>query len=344
MKKTKFIAIGLLVIFCALFIFKSCSTERAGPKGNKTGSTTIQEITPPAFAVDSAVAFVKKQVAFGPRVPGTKPHQLCGDWLVAEMQKYGANVIEQKEQAMLYDGTPQKIRNIIAQFHPENPKRILLAAHWDTRPFADKDKNPSNEKKPIDGANDGGSGVAVLLEIARIIQLQKPDVGIDIAFWDLEDWGKPEFVKEENPEDYLSWCLGSQSWLKTPHKQPYNAMFGILLDMVGAPGATFNKEGISMLQAPDVINKVWKTAAKLGYGNYFTENETGEIIDDHLFMNRAGIRSIDIVDMRQKPDGGFNGYGFGDFHHTLNDNIEAIDPKTLEAVGRTLTHVIYNTR
>jgi len=344
-KKTRIIAVVLLIAFGALLVLRSCDfgsvpPEKPGPKPDQTKQIKVNV---PNFNSDSAMYFLTKQVEFGPRVPNTAAHKKCGDWLVSKFRQYTSNVIEQETVVIAWDGTPLKMRNIIAEINPDARKRIIIAAHWDTRPYADKDSDVSKQKKPIDGANDGASGVAVLMELARMIQASPIPVGIDLILFDAEDYGRPEYDSKETENDYLFWCLGSQYWSKNFHRPGYQASYGILLDMVGGKNARFNREGISMQVAPDVVDKVWNTAAQLGYGELFQEPQTGEIIDDHLFMNQAGIRTIDIIDMRPSTRSmGFGGYEFGATHHTHEDNLSNIDPATLQAVGHTLAHVLYH--
>lgn len=328
--------IGFFLVAC-----NSCS-EAPEQKNDQKSSTTTSAVSVPKFQADSAFSFVKKQVDFGPRVPGSAGHTKCGDWMVATLKSYGANVIEQKGSVVTFDGKTVPLRNIIAEFNPSVKKRLVLAAHWDTRPFGDKDPDESKWKKPIDGANDGGSGVGVLLEIGRLIQAQSPRVGIDMIFFDVEDYGTPEFVKNEDENSALTWCLGSQYWMRQPHKVGYIAEAGILLDMVGAKEATFNKEGKSLEAAPGMVGRLWSTAAKLGHGGYFRDETVQEIIDDHQFMIMAGVPTANIIDMRPEVKAmGFEGYSFGGFHHTHNDNMQMIDVSTLKAVGETVMGVIY---
>lgn len=297
-------------------------------------------IEAPHFNADSAYAFIQQQVDFGPRVPNSVEHKACGDFMVRKLKGYGAQVIEQEFEDNAYDGTKFYLRNIIASFNPEKTKRILLAAHWDTRPVADKDTFDLD--KPIDGANDGGSGVGVLLEIARIIS-QNPNinVGIDMIFFDGEDNGIPnnytgDLLPEYQNNSKSSWCLGSQYWSNNKHSPNYTAYYGILLDMVGAKGSTFYQEGISMQHAPSIVNKVWGIAHKSGYGNYFVNSPRGKITDDHTFVNEwAKIPMIDIIEYTP-------GSGFGTYHHTHSDNMEIIDKNLLNAVGQTVLNVIYN--
>jgi glutaminyl-peptide cyclotransferase len=346
-KRTRIIAIILLALFGSLFFFRSCEPGKDNrPKGGTPQRTEpAVKVSVPEFQRDSAMAFLRKQVEFGPRVPNSASHRKAGDWLAQKLRSYGANVIEQQAGVEAWDGTTLRMRNIIAEINPEARKRVVLAAHWDTRPYADKDPDAARQKMPIDGANDGASGVAVLLEIARLLQAQPVPFGVDLILFDAEDYGRPEWDGEDTGDDYLFWCLGSQYWEKNLHRPGYQAMFGILLDMVGGKDARFNREGISMQVAPDVVNKVWKTAADLGYAELFQEPVTGEIIDDHIFMNRAGVRTIDIIDMRPSTKAmGFGGYQFGSTHHTHADNLESIDPSVLEAVGKTVTHVLYHVK
>ncbi len=294
-----------------------------------------QEISVPSFSADSAYDFIQQQVDFGPRVPNTEAHRACGDWLIEKLTNFGAEVITQETTVQAWDGTPLQMRNIIAQFQPERRKRILLYAHWDTRPYADKDT--LNQNKPIDGANDGGSGVGVLLEVARHLGSTPPNVGVDIILFDAEDYGPPEWV-DDSSRDYTYWCLGSQYWSYNKHRENYRAKFGILLDMVGGKNAIFNKEGTSMALAPNIVNHVWGIAAELGYQDRFRDKVTPQTIDDNYFVNYiAGIPSANIVEYH--VDVLPMGYGF--FHHTHLDTMSIIDTTTLAVVGHVVLETVY---
>lgn len=329
---------SLLQILCVISITSliSCGPEK--PKQEEPTTTeaesTMQRIPVPAFSADSAYAFIQKQVDFGPRIPGTKAHADCAQWLEQKLKSYLPEVITQKGTATTFDQKKYEVKNIIGSFNPQIGKRVLLCAHWDTRPFADRDEG-GNLNKKLDGANDGASGVGVLLEIARQLSIAKPDIGVDIIFFDLEDYGRPE--ESTFPEMQDSWCLGAQYWARNLHKPDYYAEYGILLDMVGAKGAVFPKEGTSMYFAPTVVDRVWKRAGELGYGNYFINQQSNPITDDHLYVNQiANIPCINIIHYDpEKSD-------FFAHHHRVSDNMEQIDAKVLGVVGHTVLEVLFN--
>lgn len=306
--------------------------------------TTSQEkasgprVEVPGFNADSALEFVRKQIAFGPRVPNTEAHARCAAWLTAEFKRFTPEVIVQKGQVYAYDKTKLNFSNIIAVFNPEAQGRILLCAHWDSRPYADHDPDPANRRKPVEGANDGASGVGVLLEIARQLSLKSPQTGVDIVLFDVEDYGPHQETTVEHSNE--QWGLGSQYWSKNPHKPGYSAKYGILLDMVGAANATFLMEGISMEYASDIVNKVWSTASRIGYSTWFPFENGGYITDDHLFVNKiAGIPTIDIIHQDKNTSSGFYPYW-----HTVGDTFDKIDKFTLKAVGQTVLTVVFEER
>ena len=312
----------------------SCGSSKEN--SNRTEETETQTlIQAPAFNADSAYAYIDAQVKFGPRVPNSPAHKACGNYLASQLERFGAKVYNQYADLMAYNGAILKARNIIGAYKPDTKKRVMLCAHWDSRPYADQDDEKYHHT-PIDGANDGASGVGVLLEIARQIQLQAPAVGIDIVFFDAEDYGIPDFYKGPYKPD--TWCLGSQYWGRIPHISDYKARFGILLDMVGAKGTAFYYEGFSARTANNVMKKIWNTAERLGYGQYFIKQEGGEVTDDHVYVNRfRGIPCVDIIHYDIQGNTGFN-----PTWHTTDDTIENIDKATLQAVGQTVMEVIYN--
>lgn len=321
-----FTSLLLLLMIAAV----ACSNNSKKSADNNEDADTKSVVNAPQFNADSAYQYVKSQVDFGPRVPNTDAHKACGDYLAAKLEQYGAKVYNQNLSLSAYDGTLLKARNIIGAYKPEAKKRIALFSHWDSRPWADSDPDEKKHYTPILGANDGASGVGILLEIARQIQQQQPKLGIDIIFVDAEDYGTHTAYKGEHKEE--SWGLGSQAWARNPHVAGYNARFGILLDMVGGKDPEFRYERLSEQVASNVNRKVWKAAKKLGYDRFFVPKDGGEVTDDHTFINRyAKIPTIDIVP-----------YGFFEHWHTEKDNMDAISKETLEAVGQTVMQVIYN--
>jgi len=330
--KSSTIIIVISILF-SLFII-SCNTNE--PKKKERTVVPKKAVKVPEFNQDSAYSYVKEQVGFGPRVPNTKAHAECAAYLVKKFRSFGAQVGEQKFKSRSFDGKILNGINIIATYNPEAKKRVLLCAHWDSRPFADNDPDPKNHNKPIDGANDGASGVGVLMEIARQIQLQPIEIGIDIVLFDLEDYGQPHESDIPRVED--SWALGAQYWSKNPHIPGYRARYGILLDMVGAKDIVFTKEYFSMAYASGVVEKVWQHAANLGYDAVFQNIEAGSVMDDHVYVNKyAQIPTIDIIHHDNTTESSFFPYW-----HTLKDNMDAIEPNSLNIVGQVILDVIYH--
>ncbi len=330
------ILLSNFIILALFFLVVSCSSPTGQKSESQEKSAKMTTIPVPDFNADSAYEFIIKQLSFGPRVMNTSAHEKCGEYLTHKLQGYCQNVILQKGTVKAFDGTPLQFQNIIASWMPDSNNRILLCAHWDSRPFADHDPDPGNRRKPIDGANDGASGVGILLEIARQINLEQPAIGIDIILFDAEDYGPPQDQKQDMASNN-SWGLGSQYWSANPHKTKYFARYGILLDMVGASGATFLIEDISSRYANDIIQLVWKTADRLGYSRYFILENGAQINDDHVPINEiTNIPTIDIIHLDKSSKTGFFPYW-----HTTMDNLTVIDKSTVKAVGQTLTTVIY---
>ena len=303
----------------------ACPVTIAGP-----------QLVPPAFDAAQAYQFIEQQVSFGPRVPNTEAHRLCGAYLQEQLTAMGAQVCVQRFQAKTFDGQLLDLQNIIASFNPDCQRRVLLAAHWDTRPWADKD--PAKPHALMDGANDGASGVGVLLALAQALGQQPPaGVGVDMIFFDGEDYGPPHGTAHAG-SSAGSWCLGAQHWARHPHVPGYQAEYGVLLDMVGARDATFYREHHSMHYAAGVVKKIWQVARQLGHGRYFLpQRSQGHMLDDHVWVNQvARIPMVNIVDHGPGKHMIFKAY-----HHTRQDNMRLIDQQTLQAVGETLLHVIY---
>ena len=308
----------IMTALSAMICLASCNSNK------KVTADAAQDVAPVnvTFNADSAYAFCEAQCAFGPRTMNSEAHDKCGKWIEEKFRQYGMTVTTQQMTLDAYDGTPLKCTNIIASYKPELTTRILICAHWDTRPWADNDPDEANHRKPVMGANDGASGIAVMLEVARLIQQNDSlsNIGIDFVCFDAEDMGTPQWESVADSED--SWALGAQYWAKNPHKQGYEARFGILLDMVGGEGARFYREGVSKHFAPQIVDKVWAAAKAAGYGSMFPDSEGGMVTDDHLPINRnTGIPTVDII--AYYPD--CEQSSFGPTWHTVNDDMAHID-------------------
>ena len=348
--KSWFIGLFAGLILC-LYIGCTGTTSAKQDKTKKKDVPTkptcqINAILPEGLEAlgDSSYQYVQMQVDFGPRIPETEPHRLCGDQLIEWLSTYCDTVMVQQVQDTL-KAFPElqtdslvKGRNIWAQFNPDITKdRILLAAHWDTRPHADQDSTNTNNPNilPFDGADDGASGVGVLLEIARVLHHLGTDQGIDILFFDLEDYGANDpFTREEiNP-----YCVGSRIWSQRIAENGLSSQYsaGILLDMVGAGDAYFSKERHSTQYASHVLKEVWCLAKNLGYGKLFVDVSNYAVEDDHLYVNTiADIPMIDIINYRASAT-------FADHWHTEKDNMEIIDAKTLHAVRQVVLSYLFS--
>ena len=304
----------------------------------------------PQFAADSAYTYCQAQCDFGPRTMNSEAHDACRDWIVSEFQRHGCTVELQQADLKGYDGTMLRASNIIASYTPAalrgkaDAERILLCAHYDSRPWADNDPNPDNHHTPVMAANDGASGVAVMLEVARLLQIaDSAKVGVDFVCFDAEDYGTPQWYEGESQiED--PWALGAQYWSANPR---YNIdatgnaikpLYGVLLDMVGGEGAVFYEEGMSLQYARKWVNHVWNAASEAGYGQMFSSQQGGYITDDHVPVNTtAGIPCIDIIPYYPNCQQS----SFGPTWHTIDDNMTHISTATLEGVGQTLIQLIY---
>ncbi len=342
--KLKYIVvIGIIGVAVAwLFTLGPLGTPKTT---NVEDSEELEKTAPvgPVFNADSAFAFTKAQCDFGPRAMNTEGHEKCLHWIVSKFKQYGCKVELQKADLKAFDGTILKATNIMASHNPEATTRIMVCAHWDTRPWADNDPDSANHRKPILAANDAASGVAVMLELARLLSLptstgedgQRLAIGVDFVCFDAEDWGIPYW--SDVPDDGTSWALGS-NYFASNLPQGFAPRYGVLLDMVGGEGAKFYREGFSMQYAPEIVKKVWRAARQAGYGSYFPKSDGGMITDDHIPMNRiANIPCIDIIPYY--PDCARS--SFGPTWHTLDDNMEHIDKNTLKAVGQTMVQVLY---
>lgn len=315
-----------------------CSCSKSSTSSSDAGTaqpTTAQAASLPQFCADSAMLYVKQQLDFGPRVPGTEAQQQCGSWLESELVRHGASVKVQRTEATSYDGKKLPVINIVGSYNPDAKMRVLLISHWDCRHVADNDPDPAKRQQPVDGANDGASGVGVLLEVARLASQKQPLMGIDIFLTDVEDYGAPDDWKGSHDEKW--WGMGTQLWCKQAVQEGYRAQYGILLDMVGAPDATFYREYYSDRYASTYVDQIWRTAANLGYKNLFINQRGGGITDDHVFVNQIlGLPTVDIIDTRMDNDGTFYPYW-----HTTGDTLDKLSTETMQKVGNLLVKLLW---
>ena len=309
------------------------------PKKTQDESPAVVKIQ---FNADSAYQFCQQQCDFGPRVMNSEAHERCAQWIAQKFQQYGYEVTLQKADLKGYDGTILKSTNIIATAplkDSEDKTRLLLCAHWDSRPWADNDPDSANWHKPVMAANDGASGVGVMLELARLLQTHDSlNVAVDFVCFDAEDWGAPQWT---NKNDADSWALGAQHWAASFNAQSStpNYQYAILLDMVGGQGAKFYHEAFSLDHARPIVEKVWQAAAAAGYGSFFPSQTGGYVTDDHVPVNEvAHIPCIDIIN--HYPDCPQS--SFGPTWHTINDDMPHLDKNTLQAVGQTLVQVLFS--
>lgn len=322
----KYIFLSFLIVAT---LFSSC-------KSNKQVEEVLNPVGP-AFIADSAMAYCQAQCDFGPRTMNSKAHDLCEEWIVNKFKGFGLEVETQKADLTGWDGTKLHSTNIIAHFNPQAERRILICAHWDSRPWADNDPDSANWHKPVLAANDGASGVGVMLEVARLLQNDTTlAIGVDLVCFDAEDYGTPQWA-EKNEDSENTWALGAQYWAKKLPEN-YKPQFGILLDMVGGQGAKIYQEQNSIRYAASIVDKVWSAARHAGFSSVFANEVGGGVTDDHIPVNEAGIPTVDIIpfypDCRQSS--------FGPTWHTINDDMEHLDINTLKAVGQTLIQVIYS--
>ena len=341
------------VIGVSLLHLFTSSLLNCGNTKSSSANEAAQQPVGPTFVADSAYLFCEQQCQFGPRTMNSAAHDQCEQWIIQKFQQYGLTVTTQKATLKGYDGTPLQSTNIIASYRPELTDRILLCAHWDCRPWADNDPDEANWHKPVLAANDAATGVAVMLEIARLISSVEAakstaaadsslstihsSLGIDFLCFDAEDYGFPQWETIDDPGN--TWALGSKYWAENPHTAGYKARYGILLDMVGGQGAQFYQEIMSKHYAKHIVDKVWQAAAVVGFGSSFPTAEGGGITDDHIPVNTvANIPCIDIIPYYPTCEQS----SFGPTWHTLNDDMAHLDKNTLRAVGQTIIQVLFS--
>lgn len=313
-----------------MLVLAGCKHKQETPAASQAIDYT--QVAIPDFSADSAYHYVEAQLAFGNRIPGSRSWQQCADWLATQMQRWCDTVVVQDFKATLWDNTIVPGKNIIASLNPAADRRVLLAAHWDSRSWADHDPNDNLHHSPVPGANDGASGVATLMEMARVMRQMPPSVGVDFIFFDVEDQGAPSW-SEVYDED--TWCKGSQYWAQHRHVPYYTAVYGVLFDMVGTLQPRFTKEQVSRSFAPGLTSKLWNAAAALGHGNVFVNQDTDPILDDHYYVNRlAGIPMVDIVQNSGTTS-------FFEHWHTTTDDLAAISGESLRLVATVTMKTLY---
>jgi Zn-dependent M28 family amino/carboxypeptidase len=288
-----------LTVATVLLVIVSCRGKE--PKAGK-------------FDGESALRYAKAQVDFGPRIPGTPSAQRAGDWIVAEMKKRADTVIVQTWTHVTQDGRELPMRNIVARFNPSATDRILYVTHWDTRPVSDGSENLGERQLPVPGANDGASGVGLFIALGDALKKNPAATGVDLLFVDGEDYG----AFDEKGADVL---IGSTWFSKHPPDSAYKPIFGVLWDMIGDPDLAIKKEGYSVQQAPEVVDRVWSKAAELGHDRVFLPVEQGAVTDDHVPLLQSGLRVIDVIDLDYP------------YHHRPTDTIDKISARSLSIVG-----------
>lgn len=342
-RKLVHMASPVMLVFCLLLVVTSCGTTQKGQSEQQAVSIE--------FSGDSAYAFCAAQCQFGPRIMNSEAHEQCGQWIAQQFRQYGYDVQLQKADLRGYDGTVLHSTNIIASAPGSadgdsaavSQPRILICAHWDSRPWADNDPDEQNWHTPVMAANDGASGVGVMLELARLLQQHdSARVDVDFVCFDAEDWGMPQWA---DGSDSDSWALGAQHWAANYASVSQGGTAGaayqyaILLDMVGGQGAKFYREYYSMQYARSVVDRVWQAASAAGYGTMFPQKDGGGVTDDHIPLNEtAHIPTVDIIS--HYPD--CQQSSFGPTWHTISDDMQHIDKTTLQAVGQTLVQLIYS--
>lgn len=281
----------------------------AGCQARAGGGTTGG---PVEFDGRTAFGYVERQMAFGPRIPNTPGHRQMGDWLLAELRARADTVIVQEIRHVTRRGDALRLRNFFARFRPQATERVLFVAHWDTRPMAEKSENLGQQRMPVPGANDGASGVALLLGVADALKAKAPTIGVDLLFVDGEDYG--DF------SDSTETLIGSRYF--AAHLPPgYTTLFAVVFDMVGDKDLHIPQEGHSAANAPEVVKRVWQTAEQLGYGRVFVPIVGQSLTDDHVPLQQAGLRAIDVID-----------FDFP-YHHTTEDTLDKVSAESLQIVG-----------
>ncbi len=304
-------------ITLALSLVAACGgADAAGRAAAEVSAAAV----PGGFDGAAAIGYVKTQVEFGPRIPGTAAHRAAGDWILAQLRSRADTVLVQSWTHTTADGKKLPMRNFLARFRPAEARRVLYLAHWDSRPRADRSSDPVDIARGVPGANDGGSGVAILLGVADELKKAGPSVGVDLLFTDGEDWGS-----FDTNTDVL---IGARYFAEHLPEAGYAPLFGVLWDMVGDASPRFEQESHSIRAAPEVVQRVWSTAQRMGHGAAFSNREYGPITDDHMPLIEKGLRVIDVIDLDFE------------WHHTVNDTLDKVSQRTLQLVGDVALRVL----
>lgn len=286
------------------------------------GGSAASDAPYPRFDGAAAYELVQRQVAFGPRVPGTEGHRAMAAWVEGYLRQRADTVIVQRFTHVSVDGESLPMVNFLARFRPSS-RPVLLLAHWDTRPRADAAYESADRDKPVPGANDGASGTAVLLELANVLAQTPPPRAVDILLVDGEDYGDFAVGKDV--------FVGSR-YFAANLPQGYRAEYGVLLDMVGDRDLNIYVEGNSNRLAPEVVDRVWNIARRLGFNDIFHRETRHTVNDDHIPLNDAGIPTIDVIDFDYA------------YWHTPEDTPDKVTASSLGAVGTVMTRLIYRGR
>jgi glutaminyl-peptide cyclotransferase len=290
-------------LLLALIVMLGCQARAGGSKGGGGASE---------FNGPTAFTYVERQMAFGPRIPNKPGHTQTGDWLLAELRARADTVIVQEIRHVIRRGDTLRLRNFFARFRPQATERVLFMAHWDTRPMADRSENLGQQRMPVPGANDGASGVAVLLGVADALKARAPTGGVDLLFVDGEDYG--DFA---DTNDVL---IGSR-WFAAHQPAGYQPLFAVLFDMVGDKDLQIYQEGNTVAFAPEVVQRVWRVAAERGHERQFVPSVRHTLTDDHVALQKAGLHAIDVVDFDYP------------YWHTTEDTLDKVSAASLQIVG-----------
>jgi len=301
----------VVTVFGAFVSVVSCG---GGPPANGGRART-------AFDGRGALLYVKTQLDFGPRIPGTDGARRCGDWIIAEMMRRADTVVVQSWTHKTASGASLPMRNVLARFRPRETDRVLYLTHWDTRPVSDEATDTALRKLPVPGANDGASGVALFIALGDVLKRTPPTVGVDLLFVDGEDYGT-----FNPPRDVL---IGSTYFASHLPSADYHPIFGVLWDMIGDRNLQIYEEGNSLQQAPEVVNRVWREAGDLGYDRYFVPQYRYTVFDDHIPLLKVGLRVIDVID-----------FDYQGIHHTPFDTFDKVSAQALQIVGDVATGLV----